>query len=99
MAVVQIPVMDILGQIDHQMEWFTWHDPAAGTDEIEFACTCRAWKFTETIDPIEFRGAVLYFSGRPLGVVVLKAGISAGRSFQLHLATAQVDVVQWAGQL
>ena len=98
MAVLPAPVA-VLGQVGHEMRWSTWHDTVSQTDEIEFSCTCGIWKQRNVVDPIEsFYGKVLKFSGRSLGEVVLKAGISAGRSFQIHLETAQVDVVMWAGQ-
>ncbi len=91
--------MSVLGQIEHKIEWFTWRNSESQKDEIRFACTCGAWSRYETIDPIAaFRGKALKFAGRSLGEEVLKAGLTAGRSFQEHLATAQIDVVMWAGQ-
>ncbi len=91
--------VSVLGQIEHEMEWFTWRNFENQKDEIRFACTCGAWSRHETIDPIEaFHGNVIKLAGRSMGVEVLKAGLAAGRSFQEHLATAQIDVVMWAGQ-
>lgn len=89
----------MLGQIRHELQWHDWYDITERVPRVEFACCCKAWSLTYKVDPIEqFRGTVLSFRGETVGDVVLKAGIEAGREFERHLQTAQVDVIQWAGQ-
>ncbi len=89
---------NFIGQIHHELIWATFYNSYEGTQHVDFGCVCGGWRMPWTLNPIEaFKGKTLDLPGRSVGVEVLKAGINAGRAFQDHLNSTQVDVVLWAG--
>jgi len=89
----------VVGQIEHELVYSYWVNSRTQTQEVTFYCVCKAWKMLWILNPREaFVGKTLTMPGRSMGEECLKAGINAGREFQCHLDTSQVDVVLWAGQ-